>query len=191
MSLTRRRIDQVLGAFVQCLSKLTSVTTLEVKHVHTQMTTAIKNTFDRCTFPSICTVILPPHAHELLRCCPGARSVRVNDRQDECSKLIGAIRAQCKLVDEVNDFRLATGKGNNAKSEYCNHSLHHTLNSYRPRKSGTKPHQPSFECSRRGMFTLICLHPHADSFHDYTGHPPPTRFIKTTEPPLCGTHTTC
>lgn len=111
--LTRRRTEEVLTAFADCLDKLTSVTTLEITHAHTAMTSHLKRGFEGHTYPSIRSAILPTQAHNVLRCCTGVMSVTANDMNHECSKLITAMSSSCKHVEEVNDFQL---NGNNLKN---------------------------------------------------------------------------
>lgn len=97
--LTRCASDEVLPSFARCLEALPNAHTLQVLRAHTQMTTHLKNAFEGRSFPAIQTVILPSHAHNILRCCKEARVVICNF--GDGSKLISAIAKECKNVERL------------------------------------------------------------------------------------------
>jgi hypothetical protein len=102
VALTRTEAKKVLPAFVSCLSFLPKLHTLELVHVHSEMTTALSNAFEGHTFPQIRRVFLPSCAHQLLRACTHVREVLCNE--DDGSKLITAIAKACKHVEHVHNI---------------------------------------------------------------------------------------
>ncbi|EDR15901.1 uncharacterized protein LACBIDRAFT_301341 [Laccaria bicolor S238N-H82] len=101
--LTRYKTDVVLPALTSCLQSLPNLHTIHVLHAHhTQMTTAIKGAFRNIVLPHVRTVIVPGYGHELLKCCPGVRSVRCI--RDNGSKLVTVIAENCKHVEEIRGF---------------------------------------------------------------------------------------
>ncbi len=102
VSLTRCSPKTVLPAFVKCLENLPNVHTIQILHAHSQMTTMLKTHFEGHHLPTIRTIILPGHAHEILRICPEVRKVVCND--GDCSKLISAIAKKCKNVEVLEGF---------------------------------------------------------------------------------------
>ncbi|TEB36836.1 hypothetical protein FA13DRAFT_1727209, partial [Coprinellus micaceus] len=79
---------------------------VRVLHAHTQMTTAIKNTFEKASLPTVRTVIVPGFCHEILRACPEVRSVWCTE--EDGSKLIGALgKGKCTKVEEVRGCSLS------------------------------------------------------------------------------------
>ena len=66
------------------------------------MTTAIKDGFQNIVLPHVRTVIVPGYGHELLKCCPGVRSVYCI--RDDGSKLVSVIAKNCKHVEEMRGF---------------------------------------------------------------------------------------
>ncbi|KAG6819257.1 hypothetical protein H0H93_013701, partial [Arthromyces matolae] len=106
VALTRCDHKAVLSAFVQCLESLPNLHTLQVVRAHTQMTTHLKLAFEGHVLPQVRTVVLPDHAHNVLRSCPGVREVMCN--YDDGGKLIGAIGA---LMKERGEKAKTKGKG--------------------------------------------------------------------------------
>ncbi|GLB42809.1 hypothetical protein LshimejAT787_1202580 [Lyophyllum shimeji] len=104
VALTRCNSASVLGAFARCLHALPNLHTLQILRAHTQMTTHLKNAFEGHKFPAIRTVVLPSHAHNVLRCCPEARTVVCNC--DDGSKLVSAIAKECKKVQRLEGFSI-------------------------------------------------------------------------------------
>ena len=76
--------------------------TLQVFHVHTQMTTAIKNGLQGVVFPRMRTLIIPEHCHEILKCCPQVTNVWCN--RGDGGKLVTVIAKYCKEVKEMRGF---------------------------------------------------------------------------------------
>ncbi|KAJ3538052.1 hypothetical protein NMY22_g5327 [Coprinellus aureogranulatus] len=100
VSLTRYQTETVLPAFLKCMKNLPNLHTIKVLHAHTQMTTAIKNTFERASLPTIRTVVVPAFCHEILRACPEVRSVWCTEQDG--SKLVGALgKGKCNKVEEL------------------------------------------------------------------------------------------
>jgi hypothetical protein len=101
--LTRCSTDTVLPEFVRCLGQLPNVQTLQIVHAHTQMTTVLGQYFENLSLPSVHTVVLQAHAHNILRCCPEVRTVICTE--GEPSKLVSAIRHACPKVEVIQGFR--------------------------------------------------------------------------------------
>ncbi|KAG6886856.1 hypothetical protein C0992_001978 [Termitomyces sp. T32_za158] len=102
VALTRCKAATVLNAFVQCLKTLPNLHTLQILRAHTQMTTHLKTAFAAHKLPQVHTVVLPNHAHNILRACPEARVVMCS--YDDGGKLIGAIAKECKNVRVLRGF---------------------------------------------------------------------------------------
>jgi hypothetical protein len=66
------------------------------------MTTHLKKSFEGRSFPSIQTVILPTHAHEVMRCCKEARTIICN--YGDGSQLVTAIAKGSKKVERLEGF---------------------------------------------------------------------------------------
>jgi hypothetical protein len=66
------------------------------------MTTHLKNAFEGRSFPSIQTVILPTHAHEIMRCCKKATTVICN--YGDGSQIVTAIAKGNKKVERLEGF---------------------------------------------------------------------------------------
>jgi hypothetical protein len=97
VALTRTETVKVLPAFAQCLGALPNLHTLELVHVHSDMTTVLGQTFKDQSYPQIRRVVLPSCAHNILRACPEVREVLCTEHDG--SKLIGAISKACKHVE--------------------------------------------------------------------------------------------
>ncbi|KAH7098455.1 hypothetical protein BKA62DRAFT_660764 [Auriculariales sp. MPI-PUGE-AT-0066] len=105
--LTRRRTSDVLPLFARALQLLPNAETLDIPHVHTAMTTHIKDGFRGCTFASIRHVLLQSWAHNIVRLCPNASSITIRAGQKDTSKVVSAIAEACPNVSEIKDFRLS------------------------------------------------------------------------------------
>jgi len=103
VSITRCSTETVLPPFIRCLESLPNLHTLQLVHVHSEMTTTLKEAFEGHTFPRIRNVILPSCAHNILRCCPEVRQVVCNE--DDGGKLITAIRRGCKKVEGFHGIK--------------------------------------------------------------------------------------
>jgi hypothetical protein len=64
---------------------------------------ALKFHFEGHTFPTVRTIIVPDHGHDILRCCPEARKVVCN--YGDGSRIITAIGKYCKNVEIVEDIK--------------------------------------------------------------------------------------
>lgn len=100
--LTRYQTNVILPPLTACLQSLPNLHTIHVLHAHTQMTTAIKDGFQNIVLPHVRTVIVPGYGHELLKCCPGVRSVYCI--REDGSKLVSVIAKNCKHVEEMRGF---------------------------------------------------------------------------------------
>ncbi|KIJ07853.1 hypothetical protein PAXINDRAFT_102780 [Paxillus involutus ATCC 200175] len=97
VALTRYQASTIVPALAEGLASLPNVSVIEVVHAHSHMTTAIKNGFEGKRFPSVRKMILPSHAHEMLRCCPNVEEVICNEYDG--STIVGAIvKGDCKQV---------------------------------------------------------------------------------------------
>jgi len=67
------------------------------------MTSSLKSAFEGRTFPSVRTVVVPNHAHNVLRSCPEARRVICNS--GDGSTLVSAIAKECKKVEVIEGFQ--------------------------------------------------------------------------------------
>jgi hypothetical protein len=97
VALSRTEIDKILPAFATCLGALPSLHTLELVHVHSQMSSTLGTEFKNKSYPQIRRIVLPSCAHNILRACPGVREVVCNDSNG--SQLVGAIAKACKHVE--------------------------------------------------------------------------------------------
>ena len=79
ISLTRYKAGTILPAFVDLLSALPNLQTIEFVHVHSQMASAIGLALRGKSFPSVKTLVLPTCAHELLPRCPNVEDVTCNE----------------------------------------------------------------------------------------------------------------
>ena len=90
-------MDTILPLFAKCLAALPNLHTIQICHVHSQLTTPLKNAFAGKTFPSVRTIILPPAAHEILRRCPGLEHITSNEHEGgrlvDGSKIVSAALA--------------------------------------------------------------------------------------------------
>ncbi|KAG6907292.1 hypothetical protein DXG01_009485 [Tephrocybe rancida] len=102
VALTRCQSGTVLPAFVRCLMALPNLDTLQVLRAHTQMTTHLKDAFEGHVIRQVRTVVLPDHAHNVLRSCPEVRSVVCNC--GDGGKLVSAIQKECKKVEKLAGF---------------------------------------------------------------------------------------
>ena len=97
VSLTRYQMDTTLALFANCLAALPNLHTIQISHVHSQLTTPLKNAFAGKTFPSVRTIILPPAAHEILRRCPDLEHITANEHEGgrfvDGSKIVSAALA--------------------------------------------------------------------------------------------------
>ena len=99
---TRYKTGMVLPAFLSCLASLANLHTLHLFHVHSQMTTALKNAFEGTTLTTVRSIILPGYAHEVLRSCPYVTYIKC-----VCSKgnkLTTVIRKSCPDVEVIEGF---------------------------------------------------------------------------------------
>ncbi|KAF7309982.1 hypothetical protein MIND_00371000 [Mycena indigotica] len=105
--LTRYSSAEVIPPFARCMAQMPNLHTLQIIHAHTQMTTHLKNGFANITLSNIQRIVLPDHAHEILRCCPEVRHVIC--MSSDGSKLVSAIGKCCKQVEIIEGFRLGEG----------------------------------------------------------------------------------
>ena len=68
--LTRYQSAVIPPKLGSLLSSLPNLHTLQVFHAHSEMTSAIRNGFEEVVLPTIRTLIIPGHCHEILKCCP-------------------------------------------------------------------------------------------------------------------------
>ncbi|KAF8548477.1 hypothetical protein OG21DRAFT_1489355 [Imleria badia] len=95
--LTRFRSAEIIPAFAACLATLPNLTTIQVIHAHSQMTTAIKNAFEGKRFPSVRRISLPCSAHEIIKSCPNVEEVMCTEGNG--STIIGSvIKGNCHEV---------------------------------------------------------------------------------------------
>lgn len=102
VSLTRYQTEWVLPAFSACLVSLPNLHTIEIYYTHPNITTAIKEAFEGCSLPSVQTAVLPPAAHDILRCCPNVRDVTCSGEIERVHMLCAAIVAKCPKVERVS-----------------------------------------------------------------------------------------
>jgi len=100
VTITRYRMDIILPAFANCLQSLPNLHTLELCHVHQEMTTKLKRAFEGKTIPSIRTVVLPTIAHHILRSCPNVVDVTCN--VGDGSQILGTIASKCPKVERIS-----------------------------------------------------------------------------------------
>jgi len=100
VTVSRYRMDTILPAFANCLQSLPNLHTLELCHVHQEMTTKLKQAFEGKKIPSIRTVVLPTTAHHILRSCPNVEDVTCN--VGDGSQILGTIAANCPKVERIS-----------------------------------------------------------------------------------------
>ncbi|KAF8548476.1 hypothetical protein OG21DRAFT_1516237 [Imleria badia] len=98
--LTRFHSAEIIPAFAACLATLPNLIAIQVIHAHSQMTTAIKNTFEGKRFPSVRRISLPCSAHEIIKSCPNAEEVICTEGNG--STIIGSIiKGDCQQVRDL------------------------------------------------------------------------------------------
>ena len=100
VTVSRYQMDTILPTFVNCLQSLPNLHTLELCHVHQEMTTKLKQVFEGTNIPSIRTIVLPTSAHHILRSCPNVEDVTCNAGGG--SEILGTIAASCPKVERVS-----------------------------------------------------------------------------------------
>lgn len=100
VTITRYRMDAILPTFTNCLQSLPNLHTLELCHVHQEMTTKLKRAFEGATVPSIRTVVIPTIAHHLLGSCPNVEDVTCNS--GDGSQILGTIMSKCPKVVRIS-----------------------------------------------------------------------------------------
>lgn len=100
VTVTRYRMDAILPIFANCLQSLPNLHTLEICHVHQEMTTKLRKAFEGMTMPSIRTVVLPTIAHHILRSCPNVEDVTCN--VGDGSQILGTIASKCPKVTRIS-----------------------------------------------------------------------------------------
>ncbi|KAF8953679.1 hypothetical protein BDZ97DRAFT_1871256, partial [Flammula alnicola] len=104
VSITRYSTASVLPALIRGIEAVPNMHTLQIIKAHHKMSSTLKDAFEGHIFPQVRTIVLPTHAHNILRCCPEVRRVVCND-WDDSSKIISAIAKSCPKVDELENFR--------------------------------------------------------------------------------------
>lgn len=120
VTVTRYRMDIILPAFASCLQSLPNLHTLELCHVHQEMTTKLKKAFEGVMIPSIRTVVLPTIAHHILRSCPNVEDITCT--VGDGSQLLGTIASRCPRVERISGMRPSPGMLKRGLSP-PNHSL--------------------------------------------------------------------
>jgi len=100
---TRYKSAIILPKFASLLTRLPNLHTLHILHAHTLISGALKEDFKGIRLPQIRKLIIPGYCHEILKCCPGARSVWCI--REDGRKLIRAIGTDCKEVEELRGFQ--------------------------------------------------------------------------------------
>jgi len=100
VTITRYRMDIILPAFASCLRSLPNLHTLELCHVHQEMTTKLKKAFEGVMISSIRTVVLPTIAHHILRSCPNVEDVTC--AVGDGSQIVGTIASKCPRVERIS-----------------------------------------------------------------------------------------
>jgi hypothetical protein len=100
--------NTVLPAFARCLSQLPNPRTLQFIHIHSVMSTTLIRSFRGLELPAVHTIVLPAHAHHVLRCCPKVRSTTCieDDSIIQYDKLVTALREKCRKVEVLKGFPL-------------------------------------------------------------------------------------
>ncbi|KAI0790798.1 hypothetical protein C8Q75DRAFT_105291 [Abortiporus biennis] len=88
--------------FVRCLRKLPNLHTLHVLYAHSQTTTALKDAFEPTKLPQIRTLILPNHAHDIIRSCSQARTITCNEGDGE--RFLNAIDDACPNIRSLRNI---------------------------------------------------------------------------------------
>lgn len=100
VTVTRYRMDAILPAFASCLKSLPNLHTLELCHVHQEMTTKVRKAFEGVVLPSVRTVVLPTIAHHVLGSCPNIEDITCN--VGDGSQILGTIASKCPKVERIS-----------------------------------------------------------------------------------------
>ena len=120
--LIRCSAKTVLPAFARCIEMLPNLHTLQILRAHSQLTTPLKKVFEGRSFPSIQTVILPTHAHEILCCCKDARVVVCN--HGDGSQLLTAMAKGNKKVERLEGFMPGDRQAKRRSTPMIEHESH-------------------------------------------------------------------
>ena len=101
--MTRYKSATIIPKFASLLTRLPNLHTLHILHAHTQISKALKEGFSGKCLPQIRNVVVPGYCHEILKCCPGIKSVWCI--REDGRKLISVIAKDCKEVEELRGFR--------------------------------------------------------------------------------------
>lgn len=75
------QVTAVLPALVECLHALTNLHTIQIVRADPTLGTLIKKFFEGRIFPSVCTMILPFFALDILLLCPNVEDLTWIDRR--------------------------------------------------------------------------------------------------------------
>jgi len=100
--LTKSTLETLLPEFGRCLAKLRNLHTLQLIHTCLTLPSFTGRYLPTLGFPSLRTVILPAHAHDFLRQCPGVRTVVCTD--GDANKLVLALRRGEGKVEVLKGF---------------------------------------------------------------------------------------
>ncbi|KAG9318005.1 hypothetical protein JVU11DRAFT_66 [Chiua virens] len=94
---TRYQSAEIIPAFAACLAMLPNLTTIQVMHAHSKMTTSIKNGFEGKRFPLVRRILLPSSAHGIIKCCPNVEEVTCTE--GDGSTIVGSlVKGKCCQV---------------------------------------------------------------------------------------------
>jgi hypothetical protein len=109
VTISEFKSSQVIPPFVQLLSKLPNVHTLEVLYVTTNIPSRrfFEYYFTGWSFPSIKKAVLPAYARDILRCCPNVKEITCNRDLGGSGELVDTLaRIRCSKLEVIRGFTI-------------------------------------------------------------------------------------
>ncbi|KAJ6480252.1 hypothetical protein C8R45DRAFT_350224 [Mycena sanguinolenta] len=104
VSLSSDRIGTVVPLFARCLASLPNLNTLNIMYLQSKWERNVTAEFRNIQLPTVQTIILPSHAHGILRACPNVRDVSCNEEAGE--KLLDTLIQHCPKVGRIQGFEI-------------------------------------------------------------------------------------
>ncbi|KAF7378051.1 hypothetical protein MSAN_00229100 [Mycena sanguinolenta] len=104
VSLSSHHIATAVSSFAKCLASLPNLDTLHILYLQSQWERNVTAAFKTVKLPAVKTIILPSHAHGILRACPNVRDVSCNEEVGE--QLLDTLIQHCPKVKRIQDFEV-------------------------------------------------------------------------------------